>query len=131
MSRCTTACEHATGARCDCWCGGVYHGSRPPEQGLQLSIEDLQEGRIMRHAEYTVDEVTEDRVVITDVGHLGDHPTITNDAKHVVERLILGGHLLPGRRLFYYDSDGALDELLVSWPSGRFAGFAPGPGRRA
>jgi hypothetical protein len=130
-AHCSAACEHATGTRCDCWCGGVYHGSRPPERtGEQLTIDDLLGGQSMRHADFTVDEVTEERVVITDVGHMSNHPTVTNDAEHVVERLVAAGHVIPGRRLFYYDSDGALDELLVSWPDGRFAGFAPGPGRR-
>ncbi len=128
-AHCSAACEHATGTRCDCWCGGVYHGTRPPEnQGRQLSLNDILEEGTMRHAEYVVDEVTDERVVITDTGYLSNHPTVTNDAENVVERLVAAGQVIPGRRLFYYDSQGALDELLVSWPNGRFAGFAPGPG---
>jgi hypothetical protein len=45
---------------------------------------------------------------------------VTNDAEWVVAQL--AGYLL-GRRLFYYDSLGSLDELVVK--EGRFAGFAP------
>ena len=62
----------------------------------------------------------DDRLVIRDVVHWDEHPTVTNAAEAVVERL--APHL-NGRRLFYYDSEGRLDELLVK--DGRFAGFAP------
>ncbi len=81
----------------------------------------------MKHANYTVLEATDERVVIRDLGPWHLQPTITNDAEHVVERLVAAGQVIPGARVFYYDSEGALDELLVSWPGGRFAGFAPGP----
>jgi len=60
-------------------------------------------------------------ITIQDVGGHRDL-TVTNDAEAVVKELI---PRLAGRRLFYYDSEGQMDELLVK--DGRFAGFAPGP----
>ena len=45
-----------------------------------------------------------------------------------MSELHAAGVLQKGRRLFYYDSDGALDELKHDG-AGRFLGFAPGIGR--
>lgn len=67
-------------------------------------------------------------LVIKDVGPWDRHPTITNDAEHVVQVLLASFTLQPGQRLLYYDSEGQLAELLIK--DGRFAGFAPGPERR-
>lgn len=67
--------------------------------------------------------VADDPLVIRDVGV--ECMSVTNDAEAVVEDLAAKGLLPPGRRLFYYDSDGQLDELLVK--DGRFAGFRAGP----
>lgn len=66
-----------------------------------------------------------DVVTIRDVGPWDKFPTITNDAARVAAEVndICG---LEGRRLFYYDSDNALDEILLT-PEGKFRGFAPGP----
>lgn len=64
------------------------------------------------------------RLVIRDLGPWDIHPTVTNDAENVVAELAEEGMLWDGRRLFYYDSEGRLDELLVR--DGRFAGFASG-----
>jgi len=64
-------------------------------------------------------------LVIKDVGPWDQHPTVTNDAEAVVEALTSQGYLPEGRRLFYYDSEGTLDEILIK--DGRFVGFAPGP----
>lgn len=66
-----------------------------------------------------------DSLVLKDLGPWDRYPTITNDAESVVERLLSTGDLAPEQRLFYFDSDGHLDEILVK--DGRFAGFAPGP----
>lgn len=52
-------------------------------------------------------------------------PSITNDAEAVVRFLIARGKLTPRMRLFYYDTDGQLDELLHDGT--KFTGFAPGP----
>ena len=68
-------------------------------------------------------------LVIRDMGSWNLHPTVTNDAEHVVVALVKLGKLPPGRRLFYYDSFGDLDEILVK--DGRFAGFGPGRGEAA
>lgn len=63
-------------------------------------------------------------LIIRDVGH-ENHRSVTNDAENVVDDLALLGWLPPGRRLFYYDSEGQLDELLVR--DGKFAGYKAGP----
>ena len=55
--------------------------------------------------------------------------SVTNDAENVVESLAREGMLPAGRRLFYYDSEGRLDEILVRDKA--FAGFAPGPHKEA
>ena len=44
-------------------------------------------------------------------GGLGS-PTIASDAHHVVQQLLRSKTLAPGRRLFFYDPDGDLCELL-------------------
>lgn len=63
--------------------------------------------------------------VIRDVGHsVGS--SVTNEAERVVQKLVDLGDVVPGRdRLFYYDSDGSLDEILVD-ERGAFAGFRRG-----
>ena len=47
--------------------------------------------------------------------------TVTNDAEAVVEYLAGGTALTPGRKLYYYDTEGELAELKVE--DGKFAGF--------
>jgi hypothetical protein len=75
-------------------------------------------------ARYVVVRNTEnDPLVIRDVGV--ECMSITNDAEAVVEDLWGMGMLPPGRRVFYYDSNGDLDELLIE--DGRFAGFKVSP----
>lgn len=64
-------------------------------------------------------------LVIRDVGPWDEHLTVTNDAEAVVAELLRTGILMNGQRLLYYDSGGALDELLIV--GGKFSGFAPGP----
>lgn len=53
---------------------------------------------------------------------LNGKKSVTNDAEHVVDELQAGGLLTPGRRLFYYDSTGRLDEIAWTAETG-FAGF--------
>lgn len=77
----------------------------------------------MREAIYEVVEETHEKVVIRDIGHDRGRPSVTNDAEGVVARV----KNLGSRRLFYFDSQGDLDELLHV--GGVFVGFAPGPGR--
>ena len=65
----------------------------------------------------------DDAITIRD---LNGPVSVTNDAEEVVA-CFYRAHM-ENRRLYYYDSDGALDELLHDG-KGRFLGFAPGPGR--
>lgn len=60
-------------------------------------------------------------LVIRDVGPWDSHLSVTNDAEQVVKRLVGRGLLPEGRRLFYFDSDGQEDEILIK--DGEFAGF--------
>lgn len=64
-------------------------------------------------------------IVLRDLGPWDQHPTVTNDAEGVVARLIADGEYQRGQRLFYYDSEGRFDEILIR--DGRFAGFQAGP----
>lgn len=75
-----------------------------------------------RSAQYVIVEDTDTALVIRDVGPWDMYLTVTNAAEEVVEEL---APRLKGRRLFYYDSDGNKDELVVR--DGIFVGFAPGP----
>lgn len=75
-------------------------------------------------ANYTVVEQTPEAVVLRDLGPWDQYMTVTNDAEHVVEELVRQRILQPGaQRLFYYDSEGQLDEIIVN--RGRFGGFRP------
>lgn len=62
-------------------------------------------------------------LVIRDDGPWNLYMTVTNNAESVVAELHASGQLA-GRRLFYFDSDGNFDELLIH--NGVFAGFRPG-----
>ena len=61
-------------------------------------------------------------LVLQDLGPWDQHLTITNDAENVVTGLVALGKLTGGRRLFYYDGEGELTELVVK--DGRFSAFA-------
>ncbi len=76
----------------------------------------------MKHANYKVVGRTIASVVIRDLGPWDKHPTITNDAEHVVARLFAATELRPGQRLFYWDSEGILTEIILS--GNKFKGFA-------
>lgn len=73
-----------------------------------------------QQANYLVLEKTDERIVLQDIGPWDKYMTITNAAENVVASLGDIGN----RRVFYYDSDGEMTELLIK--NGRFAGFAPG-----
>lgn len=73
-------------------------------------------------AKYEILESGNDRVVLKDVGGDG-YATVTNAAEWVIEELFVNGVLKNGQRLFYWDTDGNLDELLVL--NGHFDGFRP------
>jgi hypothetical protein len=74
-------------------------------------------------AQFEIVRSTDVELVIRDVGPWDKYLTITNDAEGVVARV---AQVLAGRRLFYIDSYGDRDELLVR--DGKFAGFAPARG---
>ena len=80
----------------------------------------------MREARFSISFEDSERLVLLDVGPWDQYPTITNDAEGVVERVVRGesGKGLGNRRLFYVDSEGLIDELLVR--DGKFAGFKAG-----
>jgi hypothetical protein len=67
-------------------------------------------------------------LVIRDVGPWDKFMTVTNAAEDVVAELYHGDRISDGRRLYYIDSDGQMDELLHD--HGIFKGFAPGPRER-
>lgn len=103
----------------------------PENDGHQLMffVSDTHVGDIAqsRHAKFEIVENLPDRLVIRD---LNGGMSITNDAEWVVEQLV--DESFPGpknRRLFYYDSVGDLDELVIVM--GKFYAFEPGPGRKA
>jgi hypothetical protein len=71
-----------------------------------------------RPARYEVVSDTPEHLLIRDLGPWDVHFTVTSDAAAVVFHLQTR---LGNRRLFYIDSEGELDELLVH--DGRFVGF--------
>jgi len=75
----------------------------------------------MRGANYVVVQDSIDRLVIRDLGPWDKYLTVTNAVEDVVREL---AGQLKGRRLFYYDTEGQMDELVVK--DGQFAEFAPG-----
>lgn len=75
---------------------------------------------MMNKAKFVIVEETDTYMLIRDIGPWDVHPSITNSAKDVVAQL---QPRLNGRRLFYYDSLGDRDELVIR--DDRFVGFAP------
>jgi len=61
-------------------------------------------------------------LLIRDLGPWDEYLTVTNAAEWVVEDLLGRGKLLQDQRLFYYDSEGELAELLHDGK--HFTGFA-------
>lgn len=60
-------------------------------------------------------------LVIKDEGPWDKFKTVTNDAENVVETLIKAGLLTEGRPLYYFDTEGQLDEILIE--DKHFIGF--------
>jgi hypothetical protein len=79
------------------------------------------------HCSFVVESVERDAVTIRDL-NLGGR-SVTNDAAHVVEQLRAVELLPPGRKLYYIDSDGELDEIV--WTEDGAVAFMPGPLRAA
>ncbi len=75
----------------------------------------------MKEAQYEIVEDEQGKpLVIRDVGPWHVYPTVTNDAEGVIERL--KDKLQDGRQLFYIDSEGHKDEILID-DEGKFGGF--------
>jgi hypothetical protein len=62
-------------------------------------------------------------IVIRDLGPWDRYQTVTNAVESVVDTLRKDGLLPAGRRLFYFDSEGSLDEIVVHM--GHFVKFLP------
>lgn len=78
----------------------------------------------MGTANYIVQQASETRIVLKDIGPWDRYMTVTNAAEAVVAELDRN-YGIGDRRVFYFDSEGELTELLVM--GGRFAGFRPVP----
>ena len=77
-------------------------------------------------ANYEIVEATPTRIVLRDLGPWDQNMTITNAAESVIEEISKKCNGIGSRRVFYYDSEGDLDELLVK--NEKFAGFKYAPG---
>ena len=77
-----------------------------------------------RTANYVIVSRSAAHLTIQDIGPWEVFQTVTNAAEETVFSLVASGDLAPSMRLFYFDSDGELGELLVE--DGRFAGFGTG-----
>ena len=119
--RCDARCYNGKQTtKCKCICGGRNHAG-----GFSQALSNVREHcGIKALSVYEFVESPPERLTIRDTGHM-DHRSVTNDAENVVADLVASGFLPDGRRLFYYDSQGQLDEILVR--NGKFAGFFPGP----
>lgn len=67
-------------------------------------------------------ESNNERLVIQDLDNGG--VSVTNDAEAVIGFLVASGHLGAHQRLFYYDTEGDLDELRHD--GRKFLGFGLG-----
>ena len=72
-------------------------------------------------ANINVVESTEKSLTIEDVGPWDTYKSVTNDVENVVEFLVKNKVLKEGQKLFYYDSNKFLDEIIVS--QGKFVSF--------
>ena len=86
------------------------------------------------HAKYHIVGIYDISLTIQDDGRGPTVPAIADDAEYVVAELrhylmgvpaAIGVPAIPPRRLFYYDRNGHLDEILHR--DGHCTGFAPGP----
>lgn len=86
---------------------------------LHKTLERIAEA-MRTGAAFTVMEVTDAHVILRD-DNVNGCRSVTNAADEVVAHI---HRHYPGRRIFYYDSEGRLDELAHE--DGRFVGFRPG-----
>ena len=80
-----------------------------------------------REAQYIIDEgeSDKDKIIIHDIGQWSSNLTVTNDVENVVRKLARAGYLPPQRRLFYYDSEGELSEIIVRDGEFYHVGYVP------
>lgn len=76
--------------------------------------------RNMHRADY-IYRVNERTIIIEDLDK--GNRSVTNDAEQVIADIVAEKGHLTGYRIFYRDSEGMWDELLVK--DDQFAGFAP------
>ena len=107
-------CPKSTGTKCRCACGGKNHGA------WTITLP-----KFISESNYSiVGELRASRgLLIKDMGPWDKYKSVTNDAENVVKELISIGMLKSDQRLFYHDSTGRLDEILIK--DGHFDGFAP------
>jgi len=74
----------------------------------------------MKRPQFRTVFVNKRYAILEDIGPWNHYPTITNNPEYVVK---VCQATLGGRRLLYFDSEGALSELVVK--DGKFAGFRP------
>lgn len=77
----------------------------------------------MNHANFRIIDVSEEALLISDEGPWEDYRTVTNDVDWVVAHLCYMGYLKGKQRLFYYDSEGEIAEIVFG--EGRFIKFIP------
>lgn len=77
----------------------------------------------MRFA-YEVRRDESDAIWIEDLSNSVGCMSVTNAAEEVIQDLIANGLLSPGKRVYYTDTDGNIDELCHNGVA--FTGFAPG-----
>lgn len=118
MSHCSKGwdlrCPKSKGKKCRCSCGGKNHGN------FLGTIPLWEDGANFEYV--AVDNFVDDVVVIRDLGPWDRFKTITNAPEGVVARVLKD--YPKTKRLFYYDSNGDKDELVIK--DGKFAGFRPG-----
>lgn len=79
----------------------------------------------MLKSNYKIEELSDDKLIIRDIGPHDKYATVTNDVDNVVKTLYETGHLTDNMRLFYYDSYNDFDEIIHL--NSRFLRFKPIP----
>lgn len=74
-----------------------------------------------RRPNYTIKEITNNHILIEDLGPWDEYPTVTNAVEVVVEEMFAQLH---GRKLYYIDSEKQIDEIVYD-RDGQFSHFAP------
>lgn len=75
-----------------------------------------------RSANFITIKNTDEELVIKDIGPWDTYFSVTNDIGNVVDYLVETGTLSSKQKLFYYDSDNQLSEVIVE--NNKFVRFA-------